>query len=101
MTESLRLTETPNVALIHSLLNELVKSFPAALFGKVLKSCLEALRRQANPSTGLAQTALWYSMHPVHGYEDMNTLVMDTLALHTQGKSLFSERMFASYPILS
>jgi len=88
MTKSLRSSETHNVALTHSLLNELVKGYSVPMTNRQLQSRLDALRHLANPSTGLAQTAIWHSIDRLADFDEINASVMGTLARHIQGKFL-------------
>lgn len=86
MTKSLRSSETHNVALTHSLLNELVKGYSVPKDNRQLQSRLDALMQLANPSTGLAQTAIWYSINRLADFDEINASVMGTLARHIQGR---------------
>jgi hypothetical protein len=82
----LRSSETYNIALIHSLLNELVKGYAVRTSNSHLQMRLDALRRLANPSSGLAQTAIWQSINRLVDFDQVNASVMDTLARHIQGE---------------
>lgn len=84
VSESLLATETTDVALVHSLLGELLKGFTVPSRNRALTSSLEALRRRANPSTGLAQTALWRTMRRPANFEEANSTVIEALSSHVQ-----------------
>jgi hypothetical protein len=88
MTESLLSSGVTDVALVHSLLNELIKGFVVPSTNRVLASSLDVLRRRANPTTGLAQTALWQATRRPGNFDENNSFVIDALSKHVQGESL-------------
>jgi hypothetical protein len=87
LTESLLSSEVTDVALVHSLLNELAKGFVVPPSNRVLTGSLDALRRRANPQTGLAQTALWQAIRRPSNFDEANSTVIDALSKHVQGES--------------
>jgi hypothetical protein len=52
-----------------------------------LTGSLDALRRRANPKTGLAQTALWQAIRRPSNFDEANSTVIDALSKHVQGES--------------
>lgn len=96
LSESLLASEVTDIALVHSLLNELMKGYAVPSTNRVLARSLEALRRRANPSIGLAQNALWRAARrPMH-FDEANSVVIDTLSKHVQCTfRLFEKLSFA------